>query len=565
MQSKEHILDLQSVFAKKHVTILIIMLMYIGVNLILSNDTKELNYIMCGVLAGVLFIDIMFAYFQYFHKYMCLVMLRMFEMAVCTALINDGGGLSDVMAILLFSIFAIETMHIFDMTESGVRFVVPFAMQSGFFLRLMLAIVNNGNSGGIHILNYLFISVVSFSFYFAMARFIGTTQKYYDDWVLSKDRMLDRAKDNSDKINESQKNMMMANEQLGIKKYELEEAYKQINRANADIELQNKCLSVLMSSFELNDIQEKLKVIFNERFELSYVGLIFKNDRINKKFNCSIDGFLNHADAEAFCDYFLSYAFIHEHRKLGKNYINNSVSYDEFPFLQEAGVTSLAIKTIELDKPEHTCIYFLASKLPNMFDSKEILLDNIFGQIQVMANNISLYYEIQDMSIRDALSGLYNRRYLNEYVETELIKHTMDSSLGLAMIDIDHFKNINDTYGHLFGDQAIKTVAGLIKKYAEDNNGMAFRYGGEEFVVVFENKTLTQTMDVMNSFINKIREIKVESNNLSVPVRVSIGVTAFPEKTQEIVGIIDRADKAMYYSKQHGRDRITIDGEYVED
>ena len=132
----------------------------------------------------------------------------------------------------------------------------------------------------------------------------------------------------------------------------------------------------------------------------------------------------------------------------------------------------------------------------------------------------------------------------------------------LAMLDIDHFKNINDTYGHLFGDQAIEHVSGLIRDCTEKHNGTGFRYGGEEMVVIFENKTLEETVAIMDSLRNDIKNTYIKNGDEAVCVKVSVGVSAYPETTQQINTLIDRADKAMYYSKQNGRDRLTVDGTF---
>ena len=160
-------------------------------------------------------------------------------------------------------------------------------------------------------------------------------------------------------------------------------------------------------------------------------------------------------------------------------------------------------------------------------------------------------------------TGLYNRRYLNLYFNDHFVKEkNIDHNVTLAMLDIDHFKNINDTYGHLFGDQAIEHVSGLIRDCTEKHNGTGFRYGGEEMVVIFENKTLEETVAIMDSLRNDIKNTYIKNGDEAVCVKVSVGVSAYPETTQQINTLIDRADKAMYYSKQNGRDRLTVDGTF---
>ena len=156
---------------------------------------------------------------------------------------------------------------------------------------------------------------------------------------------------------------------------------------------------------------------------------------------------------------------------------------------------------------------------------------------------------------------LYNRRYLNLYYDEHFIKNTIDGTAIAALLDIDHFKKINDTYGHLFGDQAIIMVSDIINKIAAQNDGITFRYGGEEFVVLFENISLQDGVTIMERIRNIIKETPIVYDNKTVYVNVSVGVSAYPDTTNDLSVLIDRADKAMYYSKNNGRDRLTVDNE----
>lgn len=569
MQNKERLMDVQTTFSRRHVGLLIAILLFVGNNLLLNNSIEGLKFLPCFIIAGVLAIDILLAYFYFFHKFPLLVVIRFVELTVVGFLISDAGasgigGISDIFVIMFYSMFSIESVLLFDLTEGGVAVKVSLLCQIPFMIRAIITLIVMEEEAVLRSLNYLFIMIISFMITYAITVFYGKIQDYYDQCVFAKDRMLDRAKDNSDKVTDGQRSIMAINEQLGIKKFELEVAYQKINNSNADMVLQNKFLRIMTSSFAMDDVIKETNAAFYNAFDLAFCGLIFKNKKLRDKFNSGITELFDAQGVEMFYEFFLSYAFIHEHRKIGNNFILNEIDYEEFPYFEAAGIQSLAVKTIENENSEHICIYVMLSKHKDTFKDREEFLNNIFGQMEVVSKNLSMYKQIEDMSIKDGLTGLFNRRFLNQYYHDRFVAVKPESSVSVLMFDIDHFKNINDTYGHLFGDIAIKTIADIIKEAADEFDGNGFRFGGEEFVLIFEGKTKEETLAITDRLLNKIRVTNVVSEELGleVDIRASLGVTCYPYITDEYVSLIDRADKAMYYSKKNGRDRATVDGQY---
>lgn len=568
MQNKERLLELQSVFSRRHVGLLVAMLLFIANYIIMNNGNDGLKFSTCIVICAVLLADIIFAYFSFFHKYVLIMILRFAELIIVGVMISDTGdtgvgGISDVFAVLFYAMFMIETVYLFDLTDNTNIIKISFLGQIPFVIKMVYSLISGGTDNMAQGLNYIIMGIMSFMIMSAICKFCGKMQHYYDQCVFSKDRMLDRAKDNTERINESQKTIRETNEQLGIKKFELEEAYRKINVSIADNNFQNKFLRLLISSFDLNELSAKARKLFGDIFELEFCGLIFKNKKLREKYDSGIGKFFSEEDFEQFSDFFLSSAFINQHKEIDSNFIENEVSYDEFPFFRARKINSVAVKAIVTDNSQYSCIYVMFSSQYNLFREKTKLLENIFGQMDIAARNMSNYYKAEELSIKDALSGLYNRRYLNLYFKDNFVDKTHEGRVALAMLDIDHFKNINDTYGHLFGDQAIKMVSELILKCADDNDGTGFRYGGEEFVIIFENKMLSEIIVIIDKLRNDIRSTAINSDDgNSITVKVSVGVSAYPETTDAIHTLVDRADKAMYYSKQNGRNRLTVDGTY---
>ncbi len=177
-----------------------------------------------------------------------------------------------------------------------------------------------------------------------------------------------------------------------------------------------------------------------------------------------------------------------------------------------------------------------------------------------------LYLKTEDMAKKDGLTKIYNRIYFNQfYPELKSQVEQENGVLTVAMLDIDHFKNVNDTYGHLAGDEAIKFVAGVDDKYAKKYNGTAVRFGGEEFLLILRDKGLMETYEILKEMHEEIKNNIVEFEDLKISLNTSMGLASYPETCSDIHEIVDKADQAMYYSKEHGRGRITIDGREGED
>ncbi len=165
--------------------------------------------------------------------------------------------------------------------------------------------------------------------------------------------------------------------------------------------------------------------------------------------------------------------------------------------------------------------------------------------------------EVSHESQRDFLTGVYNRKALDEYLEAMIEKsHDEGETLSILMVDIDHFKQFNDTHGHAVGDEVIKTVAKSLKHNVKGRDFVA-RYGGEEFVIILAGTLLDDAITVaqnIRSFVAK-RSLKHKEQEDYGRVSVSIGVSHLkPTDTAEL--LLKRADEAMYQAKKMGRNAV---------
>ncbi|MCL1836230.1 MAG: diguanylate cyclase [Treponema sp.] len=186
---------------------------------------------------------------------------------------------------------------------------------------------------------------------------------------------------------------------------------------------------------------------------------------------------------------------------------------------------------------------------------------SIFNLIQI---NIELNRErniYRDMSIADALTGIYNRRFLDESLE-RVIKtlSRSESKLSVLMLDVDYFKKYNDTYGHNMGDLCLKTLANTLAQSIVRVDDFIARYGGEEFVIVLPNAGDHGAETVANRVLKNIRERNIPHKESDVAdfVTVSIGgITSNVEHSHNAHDYLKKADEALYLSKQNGRNRYT--------
>lgn len=181
------------------------------------------------------------------------------------------------------------------------------------------------------------------------------------------------------------------------------------------------------------------------------------------------------------------------------------------------------------------------------------------SQVTNALEKARLYTEVQQLAITDELTGVYNRRGLFELGRREVERALrFGHPLSAVMIDIDHFKNVNDTYGHSVGDQVLKVLS---ERLQANLRGIEIigRYGGEEFVILLlENNQTGGAHVVAARLLQQIVEEPIPSDKGPISITVSIGVAAVNQETKDLAALIERADRALYLAKRSGRNRVSI-------
>jgi diguanylate cyclase (GGDEF)-like protein len=172
---------------------------------------------------------------------------------------------------------------------------------------------------------------------------------------------------------------------------------------------------------------------------------------------------------------------------------------------------------------------------------------------------------LEQENISDPLIGIYNRRYLDRRLEEEYARAMRYSlPLSVLLIDIDHFKDINDTYGHQVGDLVLSHLGKLFLQAVRETD-IAARYGGDEIMIITPNTTPTLAGVVAERLRQhvEIQELVLKNlpnKPLEISVTVSIGVAGLSQENTDIQRLIQKVDKALYLAKQKGRNRVVIDG-----
>jgi diguanylate cyclase (GGDEF)-like protein len=214
-------------------------------------------------------------------------------------------------------------------------------------------------------------------------------------------------------------------------------------------------------------------------------------------------------------------------------------------------------RLVEIDRDEQKRFY--AAKLTRLH-IKQNALKKDFGYIVVftdVTNHINIVRDLEIEASTDSLTGLLNRRTfftMADMLLNEAIKEGSDTSL--IMIDIDHFKDVNDRYGHQAGDHVLREVSRIISSQIRGKDIIA-RYGGEEFVILLPSITSEAAISAANRICAAIRLYDLNAEGSIIHLTVSIGVTSTNDQNHlEINKMIFNADKALYDAKQVGRDRV---------
>jgi diguanylate cyclase (GGDEF)-like protein len=199
----------------------------------------------------------------------------------------------------------------------------------------------------------------------------------------------------------------------------------------------------------------------------------------------------------------------------------------------------------------------LASARPHQYPAQtREMLRVISHHVGVSLQNARMYQSMEERATTDGLTGLTNHRAFQERLaQLHALAERTNHKYAIILTDIDHFKSINDTYGHPIGDQVLKRVATVFAGRARKVDIVA-RYGGEEFVIVLPDTDGDGAVLFANRLREEVADLALTSEHGNFKITISMGVAEFPADGRERLALIERADQALYYCKEHGRNRV---------
>ena len=372
-------------------------------------------------------------------------------------------------------------------------------------------------------------------------------------------------------------NEFVKNINATLRRYPLTDEYKAniALKANSDNSAQTRLNNIL------NDLL--LKSVFANEFRNLSDFLNYERILVEKLFSL-MSSFVEYSVAGVFFaspdDYAENILYIDT---LGRN-INKSVlsdvQYDFFKKMEEFKTlknTKFEVVRILLGKETSYEFSDLKSKIiiPLMFDKKLIggicfytrqnmdyasfrYFDIMISELLAIFKMKYQYTEKEFMSVLDGLTGLYNRRQFEIGLEQEYNRTKRHpSDFSLAILDIDFFKKVNDTYGHQYGDYVLKTVASLMKQ-AFRKTDLLYRYGGEELIIIMPETNIEGAIIPVQRLRRMIEEYDFDYNGVKAKVTASIGLTMNYQEFNSPADILKSADEALYKAKESGRNRVVL-------
>lgn len=191
------------------------------------------------------------------------------------------------------------------------------------------------------------------------------------------------------------------------------------------------------------------------------------------------------------------------------------------------------------------------------FNMEDLRLLAVIANLAALAiKNADLFKETEELAIKDGLTSLYVVWHFKELL-TNLINSNQNKNFALLMLDLDKFKNVNDNFGHLVGDTVLRKIASILKKECP-KEAIISRYGGEEFAIALPSSNKNEALSIAESLRKAVEACKIGVRREKISITVSIGIAIYPNDGTENNTLIGNADKALYKSKEAGRNKVSL-------
>lgn len=553
----------QHSFAKTHISVGIAFWIYTFVHFISGGSQYALISFMCSSFLLILNLITLILKNKNLNK--LFIVIRYIQLTFISYIfLLLLGNISAIFLELLIFLIMIEILLFYDITDSYVRKIVILITSMPSILMMLFYLIVQHRSQDI-LFTMLCIVVTNLIFMFNISSLISEQVIISQKMLFKERRLSERTKEAIESLKMHQEKVKKANEELGLQKVKLEAAYNKINSVNSEMTIQNTIIKYISTSLEINTLMELITESIFEAFGLHLCAIILQPKVTNSKnLTYKVRTRFSGVSEQLLSDFIIT-GSIEPYIKAKKIYIDNQVETSKYPFIMRKEINSLLIIPLVMGEESNGALICGHSESEYFGENLEFF-ETIVAQFLIALHNADLYSKMKEMAIRDSLTGIYNRGYLNTQVD-KFSKNavSLQSSLSVALIDIDRFKQINDTCGHLFGDEVIKKIAEFADYVASKYNGIAARYGGEEFVMVFPECGVHECRSYVEEMRIMVNKLRLECDGQVINTRVSVGIASYPETCERVQELLNRADEAMYFSKESGRNRVTVDTKEVHE
>lgn len=489
-------------------------------------------------------VDFYFARYRYFYNFRLIQIIRIpLAMWSLTNIIDTQNSYAIFLSAVFFVILLIQIVFFTDIVRMRYRLMV-------FLLMIMPMIILSAYQmlGGMRGKD-IFQSV---TFCLTLVVYVSIFIIFTSKVLAEKKLVVKELEGELDKIKQSKDSIVTTSNN----------DYEKLSHENSEMLIENLIQQYISSSLEITSLMKLILESLSEALVVNLCCIIVKEEQ-DDTYQYNTRNISNNIDLEYFNTFIENGNLITRFKNLRKPFVDNQVNTEKYDFLVGTPIQSLLVYPLVSDG-EWLGMLIIGKDTSGYFEENMSFFERVSTQFSIALMNARTYTKMENMAMKDGLTGIFNRTFMvqkmNEYISDVVFNK---SPLAVMLFDIDHFKNVNDTYGHLFGDEVIRVCANIAQQIAKKQDGFAVRYGGEEFVIICKPTSIEELRLLAQELHSKIKATEVAYRGSSLCIDISIGVAIFPDRCDNPAELIDRADKAMYHSKISGRGRITFDGEYT--
>lgn len=417
----------------------------------------------------------------------------------------------------------------------------------------LTAFVKNGALNGDFYYRLSFTLTV-YIFFFISVMFFSQLHKCGLEFDIVNTSNIEELEEKCLKLESSWEDIKREYERLNSNAGKLEESNKSLSKSIAEFYTLRQISQAISSVLDIRELLQRLNDIILGVMGVSFSTIILYDENINR-LKVHTTNVTNMNELAVITDNINSRVLM-DALNNGKTILENNVDHMQYVFTSGRDIRSMICVPLIASSRKYGLV-LVEHKYADAFDEENVrLLSIIAQQVGIVMENAELYDEMRELARKDGLTGIYNRHYFQERLETEFQRAKAENyPLSLVIFDIDHFKKFNDNYGHMFGDMVLTSVVKAVKAALRKNDLMA-RYGGEEFIILLPRTNLAEAFEKVDVLRKLIEKHVIEDNLISVSVTASFGISSFDECVLNENDLMRTADDALYEAKVTGRNCV---------